>query len=93
MTLENFGVNATPTDHRKSEEGRSALEQMEKSITKVGNHYEVCLPYGEFDVMPNNEAVVYKRLRCTERKVSKFKMENQYNQKIQEYAENMQRKL
>jgi hypothetical protein len=83
MTLENFGVIATPTDHRKFEEERSVLEQMEKSITKVGNHYEVCLPYGEFDVMPNNKAVAYQRLRCTGRKVSKFKIETQHNQKIQ----------
>jgi hypothetical protein len=54
MTLKNFGVITTPTDHRKSEEEGSALEQMEKSITKVGNHDEVCLPYEEFDVLPNN---------------------------------------
>jgi hypothetical protein len=73
MTLENFGVIATPTDRQKSEEERSALEQMEKSITKVGNHYEVCLPYQEFDVMPTNEAVAYQRLRCIRRKVSKIK--------------------
>jgi hypothetical protein len=86
MTLEHFGVITTTTDRRKSEEESSAQEQMEKSITKVGNHYEVCLPYGEFDVMPHNEAVAYQRLRCTERKLSKIKMENQYNQKIQEYV-------
>jgi hypothetical protein len=86
MTLENFGVIATPTDRRKSEEERSALEKMEKSITKVGNHYEVCLPYGEFDVMPTNEAVAYQRLRCIRRKVSNIKMETQHNQKIQEYV-------
>jgi hypothetical protein len=36
--------------------------------------------------MPNNEAVAYERFRCTEIKVSKFKMEKQYNQKIQEYV-------
>jgi hypothetical protein len=59
MTLENFGVITTSTDRRKSEEERSALEQMEKSITKVGNHYEVCLPYGEFDVMPINTSDVH----------------------------------
>jgi hypothetical protein len=81
MTLEHFGVITTTTDRRQSEEESSAQEQMEKSITKVGNHYEVCLPYGEFDVMPHNEASAYQRLRCTERKLSKIKMENQYNQK------------
>jgi hypothetical protein len=57
MTLENVCIIATSTDRRKFQEERSALEQIEKSITKVVNHYEVCLPYGKFDVMPNNEAV------------------------------------
>jgi hypothetical protein len=47
MTLENFGLITTPTDRRKSEEERSALEQMEKSITEIGNHYKVCLLYEE----------------------------------------------
>jgi hypothetical protein len=43
VKLENFGVITTSPDRRKSEEERSALEQMEKSINKVGSHYEVCL--------------------------------------------------
>jgi hypothetical protein len=34
--------------------------------------------------MPNKEAVAYQRFQCTERKVSKIKMEIQYNQKIEE---------
>jgi hypothetical protein len=45
MTLENFGVITTPTDRRKSEEERSAPEQMEKSITKVGNQLKFTLLY------------------------------------------------
>jgi hypothetical protein len=81
MTLGNFGIFATPTDRRKFQEERSALEKMKKSITKVVNHHEVCLPYGKFDVMPNNEAVAYQRFRCTEKKVFDIKMENQHNQK------------
>jgi hypothetical protein len=77
MTFKNFWEITTTTDRRKSKEEKSALEQTEKSITKVGNHYEVCLLY--------NEAIAYQRLRCTERKVSKINLENQYNQKIQNF--------
>jgi hypothetical protein len=73
MTFENVGVIATPTDRQKSEEEISALEHMEKSITKVGNPYEIWLPYEKFDVMPKNDAVGYQRLRYIERKGSNIR--------------------
>jgi hypothetical protein len=69
-------------DRQKSEDDRGALEKIGNSIEKVGNHFEVGLPYINFETMPNNQQPAIYRLMYTGKKLVKIKIEPTYNSRL-----------
>jgi hypothetical protein len=89
MSMENFGVLYSSVDRRKSEEERLSIAKMEESIQKDEQHYVVGLPYICGDVeFPDNWTTAMNKQRCTERKLVKFGLYQQYDEKIAEYVQN-----
>jgi hypothetical protein len=64
MSLENVGVTIRKIDRRKSEEDRAVVKKIDSSIKKIGKHFQVGLPYVDFETMPNNQKAAIHRLMC-----------------------------
>ena len=79
---EDYGV-------KPSVEDKLTVEKMEKSLKKVGNHYQVGLPWKEdHPVLPTNKAMALRRLNYLKRRFEKDpELYRNYKEKMQEYLE------
>ncbi|XP_074030342.1 uncharacterized protein [Leptinotarsa decemlineata] len=86
--LEAFGVKI-PDNVIKSIEDKRAVEIMEKTLKKVGNHYEIGHLWKRDDLtLPPSKTNALNRLYCMERKMDKdAKFAEEYTAKITEYLQ------
>jgi hypothetical protein len=72
-----IGVNLKKTDW--------SITKKEETIKLNGQHYEVRLPYKpEQEYFLDSRPVTFHRMRCTDRKIAKLDLVEQYNKKVSE---------
>jgi hypothetical protein len=70
----------TNIDRRKSYEEKLSLKMMADTIQNVGEQYEVALPYqNDVDPFPESHSTALHRLKCTERKLDKTGLAQEYS--------------
>ena len=84
-----FRDGTCPSDIALSVENKQALAQMEESEVKIGDHYQVALPWRPKNVvLPNNREYAIKRLVGLKRKLSRDpEYFSNYEKKINGYLE------
>ncbi|OXA55241.1 Pro-Pol polyprotein [Folsomia candida] len=88
FTIESLGVSASPAKPRSTEDQR-AQQQLDSSLRRVPNGWEVGLLWRDDDVsLPLSKQMALSRLRTMERKMDREpEFSKQYESKIAEYQE------
>jgi hypothetical protein len=70
--IENFEVALAKEEKERSAEDRKAVRIAEQSCTKIGERYEIALPWKDDDAaLPNSRSMAERRLVCLERKLNR----------------------
>ena len=82
-----FGDSAIGIDTLPSTEDNKALDKMEKSLPRVGDHFQVALPWQEeLPYLPNNKPKAEQRLQLLKKRLLKDgELLMKYRSTMQEY--------